>query len=150
MAGMRRSITFGLLWAGLAALASLGCQDGNAKWYGVWEGDLARTDASVPDDAIKRTIDSLGLTIRRDMTFEMEESGMPKSGTYRIVDGTAFLKITHVMGRPIEQLGSGAVEMNLDLTAELQEDGSMLFRDPGGFDDRYVRLVRRAQPADGG
>ncbi len=52
--------------------------------------------------------------------------------------------------RRVEQLGSGAERMNLDLTAELREDGSMLFRDPGGFDDRYIRLVRRAQPADGG
>ena len=71
---------------------------------------------------------------------------MLKTGTVRIVDGKAFLTIKRIMDRPIQQLGSGAEKMNLDLTAEIQEDGSMLFRDPGGFDDRYVTMVRRAQP----
>ena len=145
---MRRSITFGLLCAGLAALAGSGCRS-NAEWYGVWEGDLDRVKASMPDDSIRNTINYMRLTMRRDMTFDMEESGMFKSGTYRIVDGKALLTITHVMERRIEQLGSGAEEMNLDLTGELQDDGSMLYRDPGGFDDKYIRLVKRAQPADG-
>ena len=146
MAGMRRSITFAIFCSGLAALALVGCQDANAEWYGVWEGDLKRTDPTKPDDAIRRTIDLLLVTIRRDGTFEMEESGMLKTGTVRIVDGKAFLTIKRIIDRPIQQLGSGAEKMNLDLTAEIQEDGTMLFRDPGGFDDRYITLVRHAQP----
>ena len=146
MAGMRRSITFAIFCSGLAALIFLGCQNPNEEWYGVWEGDLQRTDPAKPDDDRKRTIDLLLVTIRRDGTFEMEESGMLKTGTVRIVDGKAFLTIKRIMNRPIQQLGSGAEKMNLDLTAEIQEDGTMLFRDPGGFDDRYITLVRRAQP----
>lgn len=173
MAGMHRSITLGLLFVGLASLCTfclLGCDPETAadamderraaseaandiptepaELYGVWEGEFDRVDPSMPNDGKRGTINYLRLTIRRDRTFRMLDAGMPKSGTYRIVNGKALLKTTRVMDRPIEQLGSGARKMNLEMTAELQDDGTLLFMDPGGFDEGYVTLVRRTQPAD--
>jgi hypothetical protein len=61
----------------------------------------------------------------------------------RLGKDKAFLTITRMLDRPISSAGSGTQEMNKDLVATWQEDGSILLDDPGGFDAEPVRLTRQ-------
>jgi hypothetical protein len=143
MAAMLASITVGLFVLGLTH----GCSGESQKWQGTWVGDLNRTAPDAPDDYKAHTINLIELKILSDGTFEMMESGIPKSGTVRLGREKAFLTITRVLDRPISSAGSGTQDMNKDLVATWQEDGSILLDDPGGFDAGPVRLTRPEQPS---
>ncbi len=142
---MARIISVAVLALGLTLTALVGCESQSQKWYGDWEGDLQRADP-IPGNDVVTTINKVRLTILPNGTFELLRSGINESGTHRLGKDRAFLTITHVLGRPVGQLGTGAEKMNKDLTAVWQSDGSVLLSDPGGFDERPVRLTRREQP----
>jgi hypothetical protein len=141
MAAIRKSITVALLSLGLLALS---CSGGNDKWFGTWEGTMHRADPSTPDDDVKRTVNYLKITILPDGTFHMLESGLNKSGTHNLGSDKAFLTVKRVLDRPI-QSGTGTDRENQDLVLEWQEDGSVLWHDPRGFDDDPVRLSLKTQ-----
>lgn len=100
----------------------------------------------MPDNDVRRTVDLIRLTILPNGTFEMLRSGINESGTHKLGKERAFLTITKILGRPVQQLGPGAEQMNKDLTAVWQSDGSLLLSDPGGFDALPVKLSRAEQP----
>jgi hypothetical protein len=143
MAAMVASITVGLFVLGL----TLGCSGESQKWHGTWVGDLQRTAPDAPKDFKSNTINLIKLMILPNGTFEMMESGIPKSGTVRLGQDKAYLTITRILDRPVSSAGSGTQEMNKDLVATWQEDGSILLDDPGGFDAAPVRLTREEQPS---
>jgi hypothetical protein len=140
---MVASITVGLFVLGLTH----GCAGESRKWHGTWVGDLKRTAPEAPDDYKAHTINLIKLMILSNGTFEMMESGIPKSGTVRLGRDKAYLTITRMLDRPISSAGSGTQGMNKDLVATWQEDGSFLLEDPGGFDAAPVRMTRQEQPS---
>jgi hypothetical protein len=140
MAAMAKSITVGLLALGLLS----GCQSSSKKWYGTWVGELDRADPSMPDNDVKRTVNSIRIEIKPDGTFTMLESGFDKEGTHRLGSRQAFLTVTRMLGRPIEQLGAEAERLNQDLVLTWEPNGTVSFTDPRGFDGGTVVLRRRA------
>ncbi len=118
-----------------------GCSNISQKWYGKWEGNLQRTDPAMPDDDVKRTIDYLSVTILRNGTFEMVESGIPVTGSHNLGSEKAFLTIKTRAGQPVSEKES------TDLTLTWNGDGSILWHDPAGFDGHPVRLTLKPQPS---
>lgn len=141
MTGMAKSITVGLLAVGLLS----GCSNDAQKWYGRWEGDLGRVSSDIPDDPKKRTINLVRIDIKADGTFEMLESGFDKSGTHKLGSEKAFLRVKTLLGRSVESLGPGTQAANQDLILTWQEDGTVLYKDPAGFDEAPVVLRRTAR-----
>jgi hypothetical protein len=140
MAVMTRIISVAVLALGLSLLAVFGCENQSQKWYGDWVGNLNRVDEV---DDVARSINHIKLTIKPDGTFQLLRSGIGDSGSHQLGEDKAFLKITHHLDRPIQQMGPGAEKMNKDLILRWQDDGSITFEDPGGFDVGPVRLTRQ-------
>ena len=137
MAVMTRIISVAVLALGLSLLVAFGCANQSQKWYGQWEGDLQRVD---PVDSTARTINKAELRIKADGTFLLIRSGISEEGTHQLGDDKAFLKVTKVLGRQIDQIGPAAEAMNKDLVLRWQDDGTITLDDPGGFDEKPVVL----------
>jgi hypothetical protein len=142
MAAIDKSITVALLTLGLLAL---GCSDASKKWYGRWEGEADRVDPSMPQDDVRRSVNRIQIDIKPDGTFEMIDGPITKSGKHTLGGDKAFLTATKLVGKPIEP-GSGTDRENQDMVMEWQEDGSVLWHDPRGFDEAPVRLTLKSKP----
>jgi hypothetical protein len=135
MAAIVKSITVALLMLGLIS----GCASVSKKWYGTWEGDLQRADPATPLHE-RNTINLLRIRILPDGTFEMLESGIPIEGTCVLGSKKAFLRPRKTLGQPVDPSKSK------EMTLTWQDDGTVLWTDPGGFDGGSVRLSMKPQP----
>lgn len=130
----------------MLGLSLFGCAGRNAEYYGSWIGTVDRADPDMPDDYIKKGVNTIRLEINDNGTFRMVDSMIPKSGTFKVGSEGAKLKITHVMERPISEMGDGAATMNKEISLVLKEDGTLVFTDPGGFDEGPVVMKKDSQP----
>lgn len=114
------------------------------RFVGRWEGNRK---LEVPKGSTREVAHLMGkveLSVHGNGTFDLLESGLPKRGRYRIQNNVLFLKITHILDRPVEDMGSSTVAMNQDLVARPVGPDQISFADPAGFDTNPVTLKRVA------
>lgn len=81
------------------------------------------------------------LSIQPDGTFTAEDAGLPESGSWQVVKDHAEFSVQKVMGQPVD----GANNKPL-ITVTPQPDGTLLWKDPAGFDPDGLTLHKSQQP----
>lgn len=138
------SAAVALMIAIIFAGGLLGCGSSNSQFVGKWVGK--RTLAQQPENpALAAALAHVELHLTRDGEFLIKEAGVPKMGRFRVERGVAILRIETYMGKPIEALGSSAVEMNQPIRLSIQSDGSATLDDPTGFDPAPLKLRRTSE-----
>lgn len=136
MVGTAKILPLALLLVGLVSCGSPG-----TKWVGVWAGEREGSVKPGGDPTIAKTLSMVRLTIRGDGTFELLRGGFPHEGTVAFGNEASYLKVTRIMGKPVEDV-VGAKAQNPDITLEMKDDGTVLLKDPADFGMPPVLLKR--------
>lgn len=120
----------------LALLVIPGCGGSGHAWKGKWVGN--RDELILPgkdNDVIAATLKRIEITLNGDGTFDMVEMGIPQRGSYSLNGDEAKLKIRSRLDREVDP--------NMkELILTWQQDGSVLYDDPGGFYPEPVKLEK--------
>ena len=136
-----RVILLGALLAGMA-----GCSGDRGAWVGEWRGEqpLLFQGGQPTDSPIANTLRSVRVTIKTDGRFEMLKGGMAYSGFATLTGGKATLRVTELLGQPIERAVAGGQPFTI--TMERREDGRILLVDPGDFGRDPVEMKPFSAP----
>jgi hypothetical protein len=152
MAGIGPIISAGraVFLGGVLALTLLACSRSGPtfQWEGTWRGQRPIPNAG-DNPTVAATLGRVEVTLHPNGTFDLFEAGLPKSGSFRVHEGVALLKVDRFLDRPIADQGSAAEAMNEELRLAPLKDGALLYSDPRGFDREPIRLERlSATPPD--
>lgn len=131
-------------------LLAFGCGS-SERFVGKWQGERDVRAQPGADPYIVKTLSRIRITITDKGTFEMQDAGMPKTGTVRVgsKDGktVAFLKIDAIMDRPLAEQPRTTQDRNSqEIELTLQPDGTATYVDPQGFEEKPVVMKRESQP----
>ena len=111
-----------IISVGVAILILAGCAPQYA-WEGTWKGERNLPLRPGVSDSVRRTAAKIDLKILPNGTFEIFESGLPKSGHTVPSNGKLVLRVENIMDRPIEKPMEFTLT-NLAPTRIRFEDGS--------------------------
>lgn len=124
-------------------LFPLGCRSTH-KWVGHYRGEQEElVPESVEDDVIANTLRMVDLTINEDMTFSLLRAGFPYEGNVIVGDKACKLKVTSVLGRPIENENKNYQEQNSKLTIVWIDEQTLKLIDDADFGRDPVILTRK-------
>jgi len=118
------------------------------QWEGYWRGN--RNLPAGSDPVISRTLGDVKLYMDPNNQFRLVKEGIPMTGSVRFEDAKAYLKIETRLNTPMDKEPPEVQAANKEIVLTPQQDGTISFVDPGGFDAEPVILKRQAkQPSSG-
>jgi hypothetical protein len=90
------------------------------------------------DPTIVRTLSKIRLEIQPGGRFTMIDAGMGKAGDIRYADGKALLKVRTMLGQEAPEAP--------EIALTPQDDGTLVYDDPAGFETAPVIMKRESQP----
>ncbi len=129
------------LLLGLSFLAIGGCSSVAKPWIGTWVGERAGLTLPEKEDALAKAIRQVQIVISPDGSFSKVETSLTSRGKGRFSAKQAFLTVTHVLDKPVENDPNVARE-NKDLILEWKDENTILYWDPGALTPGSVELKR--------
>lgn len=126
-------------------LCSVACGKA-AGLEGTWRGEHALPPEHANNPYVANSIKKVELTFKPNGTYELSNSGIPKSGSVRASGDEALLDVEMIFGKPIETIGSGARAANPPIKLKVLNEGTLSFQDSGGLLTDTVILRRVSQP----
>lgn len=115
-------------------------------YNGTWIGYRELKPGANEDPSAIRSISKVELTLKPDGTFELFQTGIPKSGNVAYGDGGARLDVRFIAQRSLSTMDPETAKRNQSLMIKPLENGSLEFLDPGDFDPRPIELIRKPKP----
>lgn len=111
---------------------------------GTWVGERDVKGVPGADPLVLHQLATVKVIIKPDGQAFVSDAGLPKEGNISYSGGKAYVHVTSVVGKRIDE---GTKPMNspeIELTPT--KDGKLQFLDPQGSDPKPIILERQPQP----